>query len=295
MRYRECVYEIKQYLSSLHIVEMITPVNVIISVDASKKTAEANSRILKVVAHLLESLSPNDEVAFAFVSEDKICTMPFKAVRTPAQRSAIVNEISLANDGSASESDIARTLQCVANIIDNKLGASSCADAWRPCYVALFTDGRPVAKRRDAIVTRCGDLFTHISSAAQRHLFPPEGGSSSSVGDGGAVATNFQQNVNNPLQVLLEPLYFLDVFFCNSHRPHKELIHAAQDTWGRHRSGPSLNMSRLTSDMEILKSAWKARSHIARCRASVDLRSIPQSMARRKAPALLRIPSAFTK
>lgn len=258
---------------------MITPVNVIIAVDASKKTAENNSRILKVVSHLLESLSPNDEVAFAFVSEDKMCTMPFKAVRTPAQRASIVNEISLANDGSVCESDAARTLQCVADIVDNKLGSSSCSDAWRPCYIAMFTDGRPSSRRREFIVDRCGELFAHVSCAGQRHLFPTE-----------------KDKQINPLQLLLEPLYFLDVFFCNSHRPHKEFVAAVKLNWNLSHCDPtpSSDLTRLTSDMEILKAAWKARGHIKRCRDSVDLRTIPHSMARRKAPALLRIPSMFS-
>lgn len=234
---------------------MTTPISFFVCVDVSKGVRDSGARVLRIVETVLDTLFINDDIGCAIVSDMSVTVLPFKTLRTYVQKHDILHEISLANVGDHG-GDPARASRYICEAVQKR----NHTDTWRPVYALLITDGRPDKARRDSIMAELADNCGVAMSDIAMDVAANAGG-----------------------------CFILDVLTANKHHSVRGFSEAfSVPPWPL-----GTEVAWVQNDIAIMKAVWHARDRIRRCRDSVDLRKLPESVAKRKAPRHIRIPSIF--
>ena len=234
---------------------MITPVTVIVAIDGSTKLREHVANISQLLNSALETLMINDDLGLVLITDITNSVFPLIIVRPQNQKNL---KQDLLQELSAAQDATTRGHPSKAVIHAlNLVNKRSSQDQWRPVYILLITDGRP----EDMDIEQLWDMV-HKNDATANEM---------SIGSEG----------RGPI--------FLDVYAFNHHHSKREFLKAMTALF------PGTSVVRIRGRIDIIKSVWHFRDKSKQIRNSVRSSDISSSLAKRRAPGHIRIPSIFKK
>lgn len=239
---------------------MITPVTFIIAIDGSAKLREHVADISQLVESSLNSMMINDDLGFILFTDVTKTVAPLQILRPHNQKSLkqdILQEVAASQDATSRGGHPSKTIFQAIDLLSKR----SNQDQWRPAYIILITDGRP----EDLDMPQLWNIVSKSNDSNTTWSKGP-------CIDGGPCGP-----------------VFLDVYSFNKHHAKKDFVKAIQAFI------PGATVLRVRGRIDIVKSLWHFRDRVSQARNSVHVSEIPGSLARRRAPGHVRIPSIFTK
>jgi len=235
---------------------MITPVTYIVAIDGSTKLREHTSNISQLLESALNCLMINDDLGFVMSTDVTQAVFPLIILRPQNQRT---KKQELLQELAAAQDATARgrPTKPLLHALD-LLRKRSKQDQWRPVCILLITDGRP---DNEGLV-QLSNLVEKVKAENAAH---------SSVGQ-----------------------IFLDAYIFNTHHPKRgfaEAIAALSAT----STFCATSVIRVRSRIDIVKGLWNFRDRVRQARDSIQASDVSASMAKRRAPGHVRIPSVFKK
>lgn len=234
---------------------MSTPVTFIVVIDGSTKLQEHIANISQFIESTLNNLKINDDLGFVLCTDVMQAVFPLIILRHQNQNK-LKQELLKELSTTPDVTSRSRPTKPLLHAL-NLLKKRSKQDQWRPTYMLFITDGRPIEED----IVQFWDLTQKLS------------------------LENVQANELGPI--------FLDVVVFNKHHPKKEFAKAVIHLNKTVFCGSGI--VRIRSRIDIVKTVWQIRDRMRQARDSVEVSDISASVAKRRAPGHVRIPSVFKK
>lgn len=235
---------------------MITPVTFIVAIDGSTKLREHTSNVSQLLESALIGLMTNDDLGFVMSTDVTQAVFPLIILRPQNQRT-IKQELLQELAAAQDATTRGRPTKPLVHALD-LLRKRSKQDQWRPVCILLITDGRP----DDEDLVQLSDLVKKL-------------------------------NAERSVPSSLGPI-FLDAYIFNKHHPKRDFAEALA-ALGETDTFCATSVIRVRSRIDIVKGLWNFRDRVRQARDSIQASDVSASVAKRRAPGHVRIPSMFKK